>query len=101
MLAALRNAIAKGNGRTFLKVAGDLRKAKLDFGHGGDQIARMPRGFESHKGGPLDDVLRRKSLIVEQTFSEAQLGSASLPNAIADFAGRAMPLLRFGWKALA
>jgi uncharacterized protein (TIGR02453 family) len=98
-LARMRTAIARNNGKAFLKAEADLKKAKLTLSDG-EALSRVPRGFEAFKGGPLDPVLRRKSFIVERPVSEKELASAKLAAAIVDFTGRAMPLLKFGWAAL-
>jgi len=98
-LTRMRTAIAKDRGKTFLKVEAELRKAKLALEHG-EQLSRVPRGFEALKGGPLEEAVRRKSFIVEQPLSEKQMRSAKLPATIVAFTERAMPLLKFGWSAL-
>jgi uncharacterized protein (TIGR02453 family) len=98
-LARMRAAIAKDKGKAFLKVEADLKKAKLALGHG-EQLTRVPRGFEALKGGPLDEAVRRKSFIVEAAIADKDMASPKLPDTIAKFAERAMPLLKFGWAAL-
>ena len=98
-LARMRAAIAKNNGKGFLKLEADLKKAKLALGHG-EQLSRLPRGFEALKGGPLDEAVRRKSFIVEHPLSEKDMRNPKLPATIVAFAERAMPLLKFGWSAL-
>ena len=98
-LARMRTAIAKDKGKAFLKVEAALAKAKLALGHG-EQLSRLPRGFEALKGGPLDEAVRRKSFIVEQPLSEKDMRSPKLPATIVEFTQRALPLLKFGWAAL-
>jgi len=98
-LNRMRAAIAKNGGKAFLKVTGDLKKAKLALTHG-EQLTRLPAGFEALKGGPLDEAMRKKSFIVEEALSARDMASPKLPAAIVDFAERAMPLLKFGWAAL-
>ena len=97
-LAKLRQAIAAQPAK-FKAVAAALRKSKLAFGTEG-QLSRTPRGFEALKGGPLDGVIRLKSLIVEEPLSKAEIASPKLTEQVVDFALRARPLLEFGWKAL-
>lgn len=98
-LTRLRTAVAKDKGRTYLKVESELKKARLALSDG-EQLARVPRGLEALKGGPLDAAVRRKSFIVEEPLSGRDLSSPRLPDTIVAFAERAMPLLNFGWAAL-
>lgn len=65
-----------------------------------DQLTRIPRGFEDLKDGPFDSVIRLKSLVVEEKLPDKVVMSPKLTAAVEDFAGRAMPLLRFGWDAI-
>ncbi len=64
------------------------------------RLQRVPRGFEALKDGPLDEVIRLKSFMTEERIAAGAIRSARLAETVADFVGRAMPLLRFGWKAL-
>lgn len=96
-LLRLRKAIAAG--KNFAAVQSALDKGKLALGTDG-QVSRMPRGFEALKGSPLDDVIRMKSLIVEEPLPARQITKPALAQTIANFADRAAPLLHFGWKAL-
>ena len=97
-LTKLRQAIAAKPAR-FKAVETALAKGKLaltsEF-----QLSRVPRGFETLKGGPLDGVVRLKSFLVEEPLSEAQIRSPKLTGRIVDFTRRARPLLDFGWAAL-
>jgi uncharacterized protein (DUF2461 family) len=45
-------------------------------------------------------VLRLKSLIVERPLSDKLIASPKLTDTVVAFAEDAMPLLKFGWKAL-
>jgi len=64
------------------------------------QLTRVPRGFEALKDGPLDGMIRMKSLIVQRDLAPASLGRPGLADEIVDFAERAKPLLDFGWQAV-
>ena len=64
-------------------------------------VSRVTRGFDDLKGGPLDGVIRLKSLIVEERVAEAAITSPGFAGTVLDFTRRAMPLLDFGWEALA
>jgi uncharacterized protein (TIGR02453 family) len=98
-LAKLRKAIARGGGRAFKATMAALEKGGLELG-AGSQLSRVPRGFEALKGGPLDGVIRLKSLIVEEGFPNRLITTAKFADAVVDFAKRAKPLLTFGWAAL-
>jgi uncharacterized protein (TIGR02453 family) len=99
-LAKLRKAmLAKPAGFTAMVAA--LRKGGLSLNDHDDQLTRVPRGFEALKGGPLDGPIRMKSFIVEEAFADKVVMSPKLAGAVEDFAGRALPLLKYGWAALA
>jgi uncharacterized protein (TIGR02453 family) len=97
-LARLRKAMLAHPNKAKALVDG-MAKAGLEFGTF-DQLTRIPRGFEALKGGPLDEVVRMKSLIVEEKLPNTLVGSPKLAGQIADFAQRARPLLEFGWRAV-
>ena len=98
-LARLRKAIAAGGGKKFAAVTAALKKGKLALGNE-NQLTRLPRGFEALKDGPLDGLIRLKSLIVEEPLPDKLVMSAKLAETVVDFTKRAMPLLNFGWAAL-
>ena len=97
-LAKVRQAIAKRPAK-LQAMEKALAKGKLALTNE-FQISRVPRGFETLKGGPLDGVIRLKSFLVEEPMSEAEIKSPKLTGRIVDFTQRAMPLLAFGWSAL-
>ena len=97
-LTKLRKAIARDS-KGFAAVTVALKKGKLELGTE-HQLTRIPRGFEALKDGPLDGAIRLKSFIVEEPLPAKLIASPKLVEAITDFAKRAEPLLKFGWKAL-
>lgn len=97
-LAALRKTILANPGRAKALLA-KLDKGKLELGTF-DQLTRVPRGFEALKDGPLDGMIRMKSLIVEEKLGDKLVKSPKLADKIVDFAERARPLLEFGWQAV-
>jgi uncharacterized protein (TIGR02453 family) len=97
-LAKVRKVIARDS-KGFAAVTAALKKSKLELGTE-HQLSRVPRGFEALKDGPLDRVIRLKSFIVEEPLLAKLIASPKLVEAITDFAKRAEPLLKFGWKAL-
>ena len=66
----------------------------------GDPTKRMPKGFESQAGGPLEAAIKRTRWLVRRDLIGAEIGGPGLPEVIASFAADARPLLDFGWKAL-
>lgn len=99
-LAAMREAIRRKPER-FVKMEKELGKAKLSFSTSdGFQMTRLPRGYEAFKDTPLSGALRLKSFIVEERVKDAAIGSPKLVATVADFAERALPLLRYGWEAM-
>jgi uncharacterized protein (TIGR02453 family) len=97
-LAALRKAIAEASER-FQEVERALQKARLTLSRG-EALTRLPRGFENVATGPIAEILKLKSFVVQRELSEASLGRPRLVKEIADFAETALPLLKFGWEAL-
>ncbi|HET7717100.1 MAG TPA: TIGR02453 family protein [Bauldia sp.] len=97
-LAALRKAILAHPNKAKAMLA-RLEKGGLELDTF-DQLTRVPRGFEELKGGPLDGLIRMKSLVVEEKLPERLVKGAKLTGAIVDFAVRAKPLLEFGWQAV-
>jgi uncharacterized protein (TIGR02453 family) len=96
-LAALRRAILAHPNKAKALLS-KLDKGKLKLGTF-DQLTRVPRGFDALKDGPLDGMIRMKSLIVEEKLPDRLIKSPKLTDAIVDFAERAKPLLEFGWQA--
>jgi uncharacterized protein (TIGR02453 family) len=66
-----------------------------------DAMMRLPRGFETQGDSPVAEALRFRNFIVRRPLSEAAMGRPDLVARCADFAAQAMPLLRWGWAALA
>jgi len=97
-LAKLRKAILAHPGKAKALLA-KLDKSGLELGTF-DQLTRVPRGLEALKDGPLDGMIRMKSLVVEEKLTDKLVKSPKLADAIVDFAERAKPLLDFGWQAI-
>ena len=68
-LAAVRAAIARDEGRTLRKLAGDKACRKLAGGLLGDKLARVPKGFDA--GHPAADLLRMKQWYFDVTLPAA------------------------------
>ncbi|CAN5130071.1 TIGR02453 family protein [soil metagenome] len=97
-LTKLRKAIAASPAK-FRALEAALKKGRLALGTE-SQLSRVPRGFEALKDGPLDDAVRLKSFIVEEPLADKLVVTPRMKDAVVDFAGRALPLLKFGWAAL-
>jgi uncharacterized protein (TIGR02453 family) len=97
-LLLMRKAIAKA-GKGFTAVEAALRKGGLELGDD-EQMTRLPRGFEEHKGGPLDGALRMRNFVVREAVADKDIFRPVLAERAFDFANRSEALLRFGWKAL-
>jgi uncharacterized protein (TIGR02453 family) len=97
-LNKLRKAI-KDKPARFKAAQAALGKARLELSVY-DRLTRAPRGFEELKDGPLADAVRLKSFIVEEPVPDKAITSSKLVEVMVDFAGRATPLLKFGWEAL-
>ena len=97
-LAKLRKAMLAHPNKAKALLA-KLEKGGLELG-AFDQLTRIPRGFEGLKDGPLDGMVRMKSLVVEEKLPDKLVKSSKLADQIVDFAERAKPLLEFGWQAV-
>jgi len=97
-LAAFRKAMLASPPKA-KALLGKLDKADLALGTF-DQLTRVPRGFETLKDGPLDALVRMKSLVVQHDLPADAITRPGLADEIVDFATRARPLLDFGWQAV-
>lgn len=66
-----------------------------------DVAVRLPRGFDAEVVGDLADVIRLKAFIVRLPLTRQQIATADLVDDIIAMARTALPLLEFGWSALA
>ena len=98
-LAAIRRAIAAKPER-WLQAETALRKRGLELVWG-DPLTRLPKGFEGFAGSPVEDILKLRNLIVSQPIAEQRLYGPELIDDVVSFATAALPILDFGWKALA
>lgn len=97
-LAAVRARIAE-RPQAWREVTTTLAEAHLELSR--DQVAaRLPRPFVAEQVGDVADDLRLKSFTVAHPLDADVLSRPSVVDDLADFAGHALPLLRFGWRAL-
>ncbi len=95
-LAAIRTAIA-AKPAAFKRALTALAAQGLTRSEDEEALKRPPRGYEAVEDPELRDALRCRSLTVRRPLVTLDAG---LPDAIADFAEAALPLLKFGWAAI-
>jgi uncharacterized protein (TIGR02453 family) len=98
-LARLRDAITAAPAK-WLGVEAALRGNGLALSrHGG--LTRMPKGFEGFAASDIAETLKLKGFTVALPLSDEQILGGELVERLAHFASAGLPLLEFGWKALA
>jgi uncharacterized protein (TIGR02453 family) len=60
-------------------------------------LKRLPKGFESQAGAPLEKEFKRQVYIVHQPLTERDFSSPEAVKTIARFALAAKPLIEYGW----
>jgi uncharacterized protein (TIGR02453 family) len=98
-LARLRAAAARAP-RAFKAMTAKLRKAGLALS-AEDSLKRAPRGYEAIRDPEIASAIRLKSMVCLRPVSEAAIASAKLADGFCAFARDALPLLQWGWDALA
>lgn len=97
-LAALRTGIVE-RGADWRGVVAALEPAGLSLSDEG-AAKRLPRGFDAAAVGTLERWVRLKSFTVSRRLEPAAMGSGTLVGTVVAFAQDALPLLRFGWRAI-
>ena len=98
-LARLRGA-AKRSPKAFKRVGATLAKVGLELSSE-DRLTRAPRGFEDIGDPEIAAAVRLKSMICLRPVAAKRLAERDLVGDFAAFASDALPLLRWGWDALA
>jgi uncharacterized protein (TIGR02453 family) len=98
-LARLRSAAARAP-KAFKAMTEKLKKARLALS-ADDALKRAPRGFEAIDDPEIAAVTRLKSMICLRPVAEAAIASPALADDFCAFASAALPLLKWGWDALA
>ena len=98
-LAAFRARIVSRS-KDWRSVVGALAEETLALSREPAAV-RLPRGFKAEEVGDLAEDLKLKSYTVSRPLTANDLASPSLPQDLAAFAHSALPLLEFGWRALA
>ena len=98
-LGRLRAGAAR-DPKAFKAMMAKLRKAGLKFSDE-DALKRAPRGFETVEDPEIAAAIRLKSMICLRPVAEAAIKSPSLVEDFCAFAQDSLPLLKWGWAALA
>jgi uncharacterized protein (DUF2461 family) len=77
-----------------------LKKAGLALS-AEDSLKRAPRGFEAIDDPEIAAAIRLKSMVCRRPVSEAAVASPKLVDDFCAFAADALPLLKWGWDAVA
>jgi len=99
LLGQLRQAILTESER-FLKVVRALDRKGMPIEPDEDGAKRLPRGFESALGTPVEPFLKHRNLIARHALSDADVCSDTLPTVLIERFAAARPLLDFGWAAI-
>lgn len=73
-----------------------LARNDLHMSVGHQSLKRLPRGFESQAGSPVEQYFRFDSFTVGEDFSDKDVASKRLVETILALAKRAKPLLEYG-----
>ena len=98
ILSALRDGI--------LSRPEDWRATEAALGGSGlalsrdDAAVRLPNGYAADAVGDLGAAIRLRSFVVRRALPDALASGPDLVAAIVAFAAAALPLLRFGWRAI-
>ncbi len=98
-LGRLRGAAARAP-KAFKTMTAKLKKAGLALS-AEDALKRAPRGFEAIDDPEIASAIRLKSLICLRPVAAATIASPALADDFCAFARDALPLLKWGWDALA
>jgi uncharacterized protein (TIGR02453 family) len=98
-LARLRAGAARAP-KAFKAMTAKLKKAGLALS-ADDSLKRAPRGFEAIDDPEIAAATRLKSMICLRPVGEAAIALPALADDFCAFAADALPLLKWGWDALA
>jgi uncharacterized protein (TIGR02453 family) len=98
-LGRLRSAAARAP-KAFKAMTAKLGKTGLALSHE-DSLKRAPRGFEALEDAEIAAAIRLKSLICLRPVAPTAIKSPALADDFCAFARDALPLLAWGWDALA
>jgi len=99
VLARLRAAIRR-DPAGFRAMLAALDGAGLALGEA-EMLTRLPRGFDDVAAPDLAAAIRRKSFLTRRLVEATLVATPAFVDAIVAFAGDVLPLLDWGWGALA
>jgi uncharacterized protein (TIGR02453 family) len=98
-LSAMRRAIVRAP-KAYEKVVKGLDKAQIALREQ-ESLKRLPRGFETVAEPAITAAVMRKSHVGARPIDPARLASPALVDDLVAFARQALPLLEWGWAAIA
>jgi uncharacterized protein (TIGR02453 family) len=98
-LGRLRAAAAR-DPKAFKQMTAKLKKGGLKLSDE-DALKRAPRGFETVDDPEIAAATRLKSMVCLRPVAEAAIKSPTLVDDFCAFAADSLPLLKWGWDALA
>lgn len=98
-LAAIRYAIAE-DAAGWLRIEQRQSRCGLSLSTE-DKVTRLPKGFNVAETAQVAEALKLKSYIIQKPLALEDLFKAKLVGDLIGFAETAIPLLDFGWKAIA
>jgi uncharacterized protein (TIGR02453 family) len=98
-LARLRGAAAR-TPKAFKAMTAKLKRAGLNLS-AEDSLKRTPRGFEAIDDPEIAVATRLKSMVCRRPVAAGAVAAPPLVDDFCAFAADALPLLKWGWDALA
>ena len=98
-LAKMRSAIVRAP-KVWAEIAGKLSAAGFEFMEE-DALKRLPKGFEDVADPAVAEAIKRKTIVCGRDIAEARLGRPELVAELVDFTKKSMPLMNWGWAAIA
>ncbi len=98
-LDAIRAAI-RDQPEAYIAAVAEAAKAGLELDTS-DSTARLPRGFESVTDPALIPAIKARHLVATRPLLKKDVGSPALVGVITATAEASLPLLQFGWNAMA
>ncbi|MGA7326366.1 MAG: TIGR02453 family protein [Rhodomicrobium sp.] len=99
LLAAIRSAIAE-DAAGWLGIERRLSRSGFSLSTE-NKVTRLPKGFDPKETAEVAEALKLKSFIIQKPLAPEDLFNSKLVADLIGFAETALPLLDFGWKAIA